>query len=155
MRPQGTKQELETRRLQVVALRESGASRLAVATTLGLTPDSVGRIYQRWKAGGRQALKPKRHPGSKSKLTAGQKRELVGILLAGAVASGFPDPTWSCSRVNEVIRKRFAKSYTLSHMTRLLKELGFSFQKPAKQARERNEAAVAAFRGSWSYIKNG
>jgi len=155
MRPIGTKQELETRRLQVVALRESGASRQAVAATLEMTPNSVGRIYSRWKAGGREALKPKRHPGSKSKLTPGQKHELVNILLAGAVAAGFPDPTWSCSRVNEVVRKRFGTSYHLTHIGRLLKQLGFSFQKPEKQARERDEAKVAAFRGSWANIKNG
>lgn len=155
MRPIGTKQELETRRLQVVALLESGASRQAVATTLGLTPNSVTRVYSRWRAGGRQALRPKRHPGSKSKLTPEQQQELVGILLAGAVASGFPDPTWTCPRVNEVIRKRFGKSYHLTHLGRLLKQLGFSFQKPEKQARERDEAKVAAFRGSWANIKNG
>lgn len=122
---------------------------------MGLTPNHVGLIYNRWKAGGCNALKPKRHPGSKSRLGPEQKHELVTILLGGAQAQGIPDPTWSCSRVNEVIRKRFGKSYHLTHVGRLLKRLGFSFQKPEKQARERDEAKVAAFRGRWGDIKNG
>ena len=155
MRPKGTKLELETRRLQVVALRESGASRDAVARTLGLQPGSVSRIYVAWRNRGRDGLRPKPGPGSKPRLDAQQKAALLEILLAGATAFGYPDPTWTCGRVNEVIRKHFGVSYDLTQVGRILKLLGLSFQKPEKQARERDEAQVAAFRGSWVDIKNG
>jgi transposase len=58
--------------------------------------------------------------------------------------------------VAEVIRLEFGISYHPVHVGRLLKAIRWSPQKPARRARQRNEAAIARWRDeTWPAIKKG
>jgi transposase len=81
-------------------------------------------------------------PGAASKLTAEQKTELVRLLEQGAAAHGFLGDVWTTKRVAALIRQAFGVRYHPASMSRLLREIGWSVQKPIRRATQRNEAAI-------------
>ncbi|WUU43077.1 winged helix-turn-helix domain-containing protein [Streptomyces sp. NBC_00659] len=58
---------------------------------------------------------------------------------------GWPDQTWTLSRIKTLIGHRFHKSMTLSAIAQMLHRHGFSHQVPARRALERNEKAVTGW----------
>ncbi len=87
----------------------------------------------------------------KCKLTCPQVRELE----TGPAASGWDeDQCWTLARITEVIRGRFKVGYTLAGADRLLHRIGWSVQVSARQAAERDEARIAAWREeTWPVVK--
>ena len=154
MRPKGSAEALEARRRIAVDMLQQGKGPTEVARLLGVSRQAV---YQ-WKAaflqGGPEALAAKPRPRKQGKLRAEQLRELEQILLAGPRAAGYPNELWTLARVAEVIEARFGESYCESGVWHLLHRLGWSCQKPERQARERDEAAVQRWRKKdWPRIK--
>ncbi len=142
MRPSGSPQELERRRLRALALLGEGLLPAEVARRVGVDRRSV----RRWKAAARRrgeaGVRAKPAPGRPSKLTAKHKRRLEGLLLKGAQAAGFDTDLWTCPRVAEVIARRLGVHYHVDHIGRLLHELGWTPQQPTRRAVERDEAAI-------------
>ena len=67
---------------------------------------------------------------------------------------GFPTDLWTCPRIGDLIKRRFAVEYHVNHIGRLLRSMGWTPQKPEKRARERDEKAVQKWiREDWSRIK--
>jgi transposase len=82
------------------------------------------------------------------------KRRLERLLLKGARGCGFPTELWTCARVAQLIRDRLGVDYHVDHIGRLLRALGWSPQKPARRALERDEAAIAGWiQEDWPRIK--
>lgn len=154
MRPNGTAAELELRRRKAIDLLHSGKTPTQVAEVLNVARQTV----QRWKAmvhaGGKRALKPVPQHVPSCRLTVMQQRQLGKIIAAGAAASGFDTDLWTTARITEVIWKTFKIRYNHDHVGRMLHSLGFSCQKPAKQAREHDERAALRWRKrDWARIK--
>jgi transposase len=105
-----------------------------------------------WRPGGAGL---ERRGGAKCKLTACQLRELETVLDAGPAASGWDeDQCWTLARIAGVIRGRFRVDYTLAGADLLLHRIGWSVQVPARQAAERDEARIAAWREeTWPVVK--
>lgn len=57
-------------------------------------------------------------------------------------SAGFPTEIWTDPRVAVLIERRFGVHYHVDHIGRLLHELGWSQQKPARRAVERDEGAI-------------
>lgn len=154
MRPTGSPQELEHRRLRALAMLKDGLLPHEVAERLGVDRRSV----RRWKAAarveGEQGVKARPAAGRPSKLGAKDKRRLEGILLKGARSAGFGTDLWTCPRVAEVIEQRFGVQYHVDHIGRLLHDLGWSPQKPARRALERDEDEIRRWvREDWPRVK--
>lgn len=145
--------ELEKRRLKAARLLLRGVTKAEVARQLGVARQTVATWEQRLAAGGREALK-RGKLGRPRQLDAGQERELGNIILAGALAAGFPTELWTLPRIGQVIARRFGVEYSTGHLWRLLRRLGFSCQKPEKRALQRNEAEIARWkRHTWPALK--
>lgn len=154
MRPKGKKAELELRRRLAVALRRRGLSIREVAEQIGCAPASVSRWDQAFRRYGPAGLDPKPQGGSRPRLSNKQRRALVRIMKRGARAAGFPTELWTLRRVKHVIEREFNVTYHIGHVWRVLHDLGFSAQKPARRAREQDEEAVRNFRErEWRAIK--
>jgi transposase len=154
MRPAGNPETLERRRHKAINLLSEGWSPVEVARHVGVDRRSV----RRWRAAHDRdgpdgvALRPA--PGRPSKLDARARLRLEKLLLKGARASGFPTDLWTCPRVGEVIRQAFGVDYHVDHLGRVLRSLGWTPQKPERQARERDEAAIRRWvKVDWPRIK--
>jgi transposase len=67
------------------------------------------------------------------------------LLLEGPAKQDFKEPCWDLPSVQRLIRERFGVDYSQRHLGRIMDELGFSRQKPQRQAQERDEASVQAW----------
>ena len=140
--------------MRAAKLLADGMKPSDVARAVGCRPSSVTRWKEAIEKHGVEGLRAKPASGRPPKLSKSQKKKLVSILLRGPVASGFSTDLWTCPRVVEVVRRQFGFGFDLGHMWRLLHSLGFSCQKPERQARERNDAAVEEWRRHrWPHIK--
>jgi transposase len=154
MRPSGTPQELEQRRLRAVRLLAEGYSPVEVAHQIGVDRRSV----RRWKAakrqGGASALAAKPAAGRPRRLTARDLTRLRRMLMKGALAAGLPTDLWTCPRVSWLIQREFDVHYHRAHVSRLLHGLGFSPQKPTRRAVERDEERIQAWiQQDWPRVK--
>ncbi len=69
--------------------------------------------------------------GIKSRLSNEQKKKLCEIIDNGPEASGFDCGIWNSPMIVEVIFRKFNVKYSPRYLCRLLKKLGFSYQKAA------------------------
>ena len=120
MRPSGTPQELEQRRLRAVRLLGEGFSPVEVARQIGVDRRSV----RRWKAaarrGGTAAVTAKPASGRPRRLTRRDLTRLRRMLLKGAQAAGLPTDLWTCPRVAWLIQRQFEIQYHPAHVSRVL-----------------------------------
>ena len=145
---------LEARRLAAARLFARGESQGAVARALGVTPMSASRWYRAWQAEGRQGLKAAGRLGRKPRLERPQLARVDTALRHGAPAAGFPTDVWTVPRVAQLITRVTGEQFHPSHVWRLLRALGWSVQRPARQARERDEAAIQRWRRQrWPRVK--
>jgi len=141
-------------RLAAAELIQAGASDREVARRFRVTRMSANRWRRALAAGGRAALLSK-GPGGPCKLSPAQVRELEAVLEAGPAAWGWDeDQCWTLARIAEVVRRRFKVEYTLAGLDLLLHRIGWSVQVPSRQAAERNEERIAAWKQErWPVIK--
>jgi transposase len=156
MRKQGSAAELETRRRLAGQLLLEGRTIGEVMEIVGASRSSVKRWKRALKIGGMEALKAKPHPGPKPRLNAVQKRKLLNFLVAGPLKAGYHNDLWTCVRVAAVVAKQFRVSYHPCHVWKILRNLGWTSQKPEQQARELDDDALARWRKhDWPRIKRG
>lgn len=154
MRPHGSPKSLEERRRNVVALLEQKLSLHEIARRIGCHASSVLRWRNALQSGTQDPLKAKPAPGRPPRLTAKQKKRLVRLLARGAMAHGYRTELWTTQRIADLIEHKLGVSYHRNHVGKLLHQLGWSHQKPERQAVERDEAAVAAWKRSvWPRVK--
>lgn len=136
----------EGRRLRALDLYEAGWKAIRIAEALGVTRGAVSQWLKAARAGGREALRRRRLPGKTPKLTAEQRAHLPHLLARGAEAYGFIGEVWTTTRVAEVIRREFGVRYHPAHMSRLLRAINWTVQKPIRRATQRNEPEIAKWR---------
>ncbi len=72
----------------------------------------------------------------------------------GAEAYGFRGDVWTTKRIAAVIEGEYGVRYHPDHVGRLLREAGWSVQKPVKRATQRDEAAITAWcENQWPAVK--
>ena len=146
----------ETRRLQAWQLTQQGWPQYQIAEALGVSAGAVSQWMTRARQGGPEALRACPPPGAPRRLTADQLAQLPGLLHRGPEAYGFRGQLWTRGRIAAVIQLTFGVSYHSRHVGRLLAVIRWSPQKPARRARQRDEAAIARWRDdTWPAIKRG
>lgn len=156
MRPEGSASELEQRRKEAVRMIRAGERVTDVAKHFGVSRIAIYKWKRKAEEEGLRGLKAVPQHVPQSRLSADQKRRLKEILLQGAAHWGFPSELWTCQRIAQVIEREFQIRYHPGHLSRILKTLGYSCQKPAARARERDERAAEEFRRcTWPAVKKG
>jgi transposase len=135
----------EGRRLRAWELHQQGWPGKQIAAALGVTQGAVSQWLTRARAGGVAALHAQPPPGPTPRLTDAQRTELVALLQQGAEAHGFLGQVWTTKRVAAVIQTAFGVHYHPAHVSRLLRTLPWTVQKPRRRASQRDEAAIAAW----------
>ena len=141
---------LKTRRLEARRLLDEGVAQAEVARRLKISRQSVSR----WARLKPRELAKVRRQGRKSKFDDAKRSKLRTALLAGPQAAGFANELWTVPRVRQVILQRFGQRFSTVHVWRLLRQLGFSPQRPEGRARERDEAKIMAWKTrDWPRLK--
>ena len=146
----------EGRCLRAFELKERGWKQTHIADALGVSEGAVSQWMKRAREKGVQALRHKPPPGAPPRLSEDERAKLPELLAQGAQAHGFRGDVWTCERVAEVIRREFGVSYHPAHVSRLLKKLRLSLQKPERRADQRDEEAIEHWKDQkWPSLKKG
>jgi transposase len=147
---------LEQRRLEAARMFAHGATQAEVARTFGVSPQAASVWYRRWHDGGEAALQAAGRAGRQPRLSAAELQAVDQALRKGPEAFGFDTDLWTLARIAAVIERLTGVRYHPGHVGRLLRRLGWSPQRPARRAAERDEAAIARWRAQeWPRIKGG
>lgn len=145
---------MEQRRLKAAKLFAQGKGPSEVARRLGVTRQSAHTWQQRWSKGGPESLRSAGAAGPKHKLSEAQREELADALVEGPVAHGYITAVWTLPRVAKLIRQRTGLRYHPGHVSKVLRSLGFSCQRPSRRAIERDEENIARWkRVEWPRLK--
>jgi len=142
-RPIGSGLKLEERRRKAVAeALESDLPRAEIAKKYKVSRRGLYLWLSAYSRDKKKGLSSRPTPGAPRRLSSAQMKVLEELLLKGAKAAGFPNDLWSCPRIRDLIEKRFGVSYHVDHIGRLLSRLGWSPQRPEKQAIERDDKRI-------------
>ena len=145
---------LEARRLQAADRFGRGESQAAVARALDVTTAAANHWYQAWRAKGRKGLRAAGRAGRKPRLGRADLAKLDHALRAGPAAYGFTTEVWTLPRVAKVLERLTGVGHHPGHVWRVLRALGWSLQRPGRQARERDESAIARWKSTrWRQLK--
>ncbi|MCP2340413.1 winged helix-turn-helix domain-containing protein [Actinomadura rupiterrae] len=150
-------QVAEARRMRAVELFEQGVRQVEVARILGVHSESVRRWKRLWEQGGAAALRRRPASGRPRKLDDDQVERVRAALDQGARAHGFEAEVWTLERVGMVVERITGVRLAATSVWRLLTvRLGWSLQRPARRAVERDEAEIARWlTHEWPRIKRG
>ena len=129
------------RRLAVQRVR-NGLAPAQVATVLGVHVETVRLWVRTHTAGGDAALAGTPHPGRPRFLTPDQEAEVRGWLARKPTDFGFRTDLWTAARVARLIREKLGVEYHPGYLREWLVKRGYSPQKPARRAKQRNPAAI-------------
>lgn len=135
-------------------LLKSGKNQTQVATELGVSPAAVSQWVKAARLGGKAALEAKPISGRPTKLSDAQLQRLARLLSEGPSKHGFATELWTLQRVAVLVQRKFGVTYDQSGIWHVLRRLNWTQQKPERQARERDEKAIRAWRSrEWPRIK--
>ncbi len=154
----GTKRDLlaiEARRIAGARMLKRKVPQAEVARELGVSRQAVSvwarQLAEVNGAVGKLEAKPLGRP---KRLDAAQREVLSRLLVAGALQAGFATELWTVKRVRSAIEREFGVAYSQSGCWELLRNLGFSPQKPDKRATQRDEQAILRWkRQTWPGLR--
>ena len=149
MRKERSKSWKEERRKRAWALYQDGWKQKEIAEALGVTKGAVSQWIKMGQEGGEAALKDRPKPGAPRRLSAEKRQRIPDLLALGAESFGFRGEVWTCSRVAKVIEREFGVKYHPAHVSRILKDLNWTPQKPIRRAKQRREAEIQRWKEKW------
>lgn len=147
-------QKLEDRRLVAARLLRQGVPQAEVARQVGVHRQSVSRWDKQLNQGGVRALKKAGRAGRKPRLNARDLQRIERGLKRGPEALGYETTLWTAWRVAHLIEQECGVQYNPSQAWRILRQLGWSCQRPTGRALERDEEKIRQWkRKKWPEIK--
>ncbi len=139
----GAQAQLEKRRIAVGAVL-GGSSHQDAANLVGVTRQSVTTWMKLYREGGWTALKIKK----RGRRVGRRIKTHQMANLCNTIKDKTPDQLklfgclWTAASVAALIKKRFDVAYSERHVQRLLKQWGYTPQKPIRRAYEQDPEAV-------------
>jgi transposase len=139
-------QQQEVLRKRVMAAVGDGMSSAEAVRVFGVSRGSVRNWKARLNNGGALSLDsgtPGRRVGEQTKLSASEAEALVGSIVdyePDALELG--GKLWTRRKVCVLAERLFGASFTEQGMGKLLRRMGFSFQRPDKRAIEADPEAI-------------
>lgn len=156
MRYEGSAELLEQQRRNAARMFKRDFDANTIAELLEVHPQTVRAWRRQYDAGGLEALSSRPHPGPPCRLDDGQKQQLLDLLAHRPSDYGYDHPLWTTRLIARLIKDQFDVTYHHNHVGVMLRQLGYSYQKPAKRAAERDEQKIQQWReGEWPTIAQG
>ena len=145
---------LEQRRLRAARLLKKGVHQSEVARQVGVHRQSVSRWAAELDKKGRPGLKQAARAGRKPRLSAEDLKQIERGLKRGPQALGYETALWTSARVAQLIETECGVRYHASQAWRILRQLGWSCQRPTGRALERNEEKIRHWKQQrWPELK--
>ena len=125
-----------------LSLLHSGLSQAEVARHLGVSPVAVFEWKTAAEEGGAEALRAIPRPGRPPLVAREHQVALPELLRKGALSYGFSTDLWTIPHIVKVAEAEWGVSYSETATWRMLKRQGLSWQRPRRQAREKNLTEV-------------
>lgn len=132
-----------------------GKRQVDVVNELGVSAQTASRWHRAFLAEGRAGLVGAGRAGRLPRLSDEQLAQVEAALAKGPRANGFPTEMWTLARVADVIEAVSGVRYGPTQTWTILRQrLGWSRQRPARRALERNDEAIATWvKKDWPRIK--
>jgi transposase len=121
------------KRIHAVLLNHQKHSSGEIARLLEAPRSKVSLWLGQYEEYGWEALLEGHRAGRPRQLDEQQRQGLCAILDSGPVAYGFVSGVWTSPMIARVIQEEYQVDYHPGHVRKLLKELGFSVQRPRKR----------------------
>jgi transposase len=147
--------QMEERRLAAATLlRQGRLCQAEIARHLGVSRASVSRWAATLAQQGRRGLVARARTGRAPRLDEEAWAHLGRLLDRGAMAAGSATERWTLKRIAALIEREFGVHYHPRYLERPLKAHGFSVQRPASRAKERDELVIAVWpQREWIALK--
>jgi len=140
--------------MRAANLLAKGLSQSEVARRVGAHRQSVSKWAAELRAKGLAGLRKAGRAGRKPRLSAKQIKQIERGLKRGPQALGYETSLWTANRVVHLIEQECGVSYHPGHVWKILRRLGWSCQRPAGRALERDEKAVQRWKKErWPELK--
>jgi transposase len=147
-------QALKRRRLRAARLLKQGVHQSEVARQVGAHRQSVSRWAQQLEAAGLSGLRKVGRAGRKPRLRAEDLQKIEHGLKRGPEALGYETGLWTAWRVAHLIDEECGVRYHASQAWRILRQLGWSCQRPTGRALERDEEKIRMWKQKrWPALK--
>lgn len=134
---------LEEMRIRAVKQVQSGISPEHITRSLGLSSPTIYNWLASYREGGMQALKAKSIPGRPPRINGKMMKWIYDtIVQKNPLQFRFEFALWTREMIGEVIFRKYKIRLGLSSVSRLLKQLGLSCQRPIFKAWQQNEQQV-------------
>jgi transposase len=132
-----------------------GKRQVDVVDALGVSAQTASRWHRIFVTEGKEGLAAAGRAGRLPRLSDEQLAQVEQVLLKGPRANGFSTEMWTLARVADVIEALTGIHYGQTQTWTLLRErLGWSRQRPARRAIERDDEAIATWvKQDWPRIK--
>jgi len=133
---------MQQRRRTAARLFAAGRlSQAEIARELHASRQSVSRWFEAWRSDKPRWIAGAGRAGRRPALNEAQLQQIDEALRRGAPAQGFSTDLWTLPRIAAVIERMTGVHYHPGHVWKILAAMEWSLQRPARQARERNQEA--------------
>ena len=140
--------------MEAARLLRQGLSQSQVARALEVHRQSVSRWARELAQAGVRSLRRAKLTGRPPKLSPAQLRGIERALKRGPEAAGYANGLWTAGRVQRLIEELCGVRYHEAHVWRILRRLGWSCQRPAGKALERDEEDIRYWKKvEWPRLK--
>lgn len=143
--------------MRAAELFEQGLTPAEIARQLGVCHQIVSDWRAAWRRSGQAGLRGAGRAGRLPKVNREQLDQVEAELAKGAEANGYANDVWTLQRVAEVIERVTGVHYHPAHVWYILRNaLGWSWQRPARRAKERDDEAIQHWVNQrWPQLKKG
>jgi len=135
---------------------EVGRSRNSIAEELGCSPGTVDGVRKRYRDQGIAGLTPRKSTGRPPSVTPQYRAALRKAVETPPQQFGYGFSVWSAARLGAHLKKTTGLAFSDERVRKLLREEGFSVQRPKHTMKgKRDEAAYAAAQAKLKRLKKG
>jgi transposase len=117
-------------RLQGILMSLDGLTVSEIAQRLRVHRSTVPLWIDHWNQYGEEGLLEGQRPGRPGGLKPEHREKLADILDSGPVAYGLETGIWTAPLIRQILQQEFGLTYHPGHVRKLLKQLGYSRQRP-------------------------
>jgi transposase len=120
------------KRIHAVLLNNENYTSPTIAKLLHAPRSKVSYWLKNYEAHGYESLLEGHRSGRPPSLNEEQKIELEDIIDSGPIAYGFTSGVWTSIMISDVVSEEFGIHFHPGHTRKILKQLGYSMQKPKR-----------------------